>query len=86
MFLTDGRNKKQGISSMPGVHRYSLDKLSSVVDDIIETAVIALFPYTNRKDKDKFGTEALNEDNLVCKATVNQKKISNEIGINMMLH
>ena len=32
VFLTDGRNKKQSINSMPGVYRYSLDKLSSVVD------------------------------------------------------
>ena len=84
VFLTDGRNKKQGISSMPGVHRYSLDKLSSVVDRALKLKLpmIALFPYTNRKDKDKFGTEALNEDNLVCKALqLIKKKYRNEIGI-----
>ena len=84
VFLTDGRNKKQGISSMPGVHRYSLDKLSSVVDRALKLKLpmIALFPYTNRKDKDKFGTEALNEDNLVCKALqLIKKKYRSEIGI-----
>ena len=84
VFLTDGRNKKQGISSMPGVHRYSLDKLSSVVDRALKLKLpmIALFPYTNKKDKDKFGTEALNEDNLVCKALqLIKKKYRSEIGI-----
>ena len=84
VFLTDGRNKKQDISSMPGVHRYSLDKLSSVVDRALKLKLpmIALFPYTNRKDKDKFGTEALNEDNLVCKALqLIKKKYRSEIGI-----
>ena len=84
VFLTDGRNKKQGISSMPGVHRYSLDKLSSVVDRALKLKLpmIALFPYTNKKNKDKFGSEALNEDNLVCKALqLIKKKYRNEIGI-----
>ena len=84
IFLTDGRNKKQSISSMPGVHRYSLDKLSSVVDRALKLKLpmIALFPYTNKKDKDKFGTEALNEDNLVCKALqLIKKKYRSEIGI-----
>ena len=76
VFLTDGRNKKQGISSMPGVHRYSLDKLSLVIDKALKLKLpmIALFPYTNKKDKDRFGTEALNEENLVCKAL--QTKLS----------
>ena len=84
VFLTDGRNKKQSINSMPGVHRYSIDKLSSVVDKALnlKLPMIALFPYTNKKDKNKFGTEALNEDNLVCKALkLIKKKYRNEIGI-----
>ena len=39
VFLTDGKNKKQSINSMPGVHRYSLDKLSSVVDRALKLLV-----------------------------------------------
>ena len=69
---------------MPGVHRYSVDRLSSVVDKALKLKLpmIALFPYTNKKHKDKFGTEALNEDNLVCKALqLIKKKYQNEIGI-----
>ena len=84
VFLTDGKNKKQSISSMPGVHRYSLDKLSLVIDRALKLKLpmIALFPYTSKKDKDKFGTEALNEDNLVCKALqLIKKKYRSEIGI-----
>ena len=84
LFLIDGKNKKQSINSMPGVHRYSLDKLSSVVDKALKLKLpmIALFPYTNKKDKDRFGTEALNEENLVCKATsFIKKKYGNKIGI-----
>jgi len=84
VFLIDGKNKKQSIKSMPGVHRYSLDKLSLVIDKALKLKLpmIALFPYTNKKDKDRFGTEALNEDNLVCKALqLIKKKYKNEIGI-----
>ena len=84
IFLTGGRNKKQSINSMPGVYRYSLDKLSLVVDKAIKLKLpmIALFPYTNKKDKNRFGTEALNEDNLVCKALqLIKKKYRNEIGV-----
>ena len=84
IFLTNGRNKKQSINSMPGVHRYSLDKLSSVVDKALKLKLpmIALFPYTNKKDKYRLGTEALNEDNLVCKAIrFIKKRYKNHIGI-----
>ena len=84
VFLTDGKNKKQSINSMPGVHRYSLDKLSSVVDKALKLKLpmIALFPYTNKKDKDRFGTEALNEENLVCKALqLIKRKYQNEIRV-----
>ncbi len=84
VFLTDGKNKKLPIRSMPGVCRYSLDKLGLIVDRAIKSGLpmIALFPYTNKKKKNLLGSEALNEDNLVCKATqLIKKKYKNEIGI-----
>ena len=84
IFLIDGKNKKQSINSMPGIYRYSLDKLNFVVDKAIKKGLpmIALFPYTDKKKKNEFGTEALNEENLVCKALQLIKgKYKNEIGI-----
>ena len=84
IFLIDGKNKKQSINSMPGVYRYSLDKLNFVVDRAIKKGLpmIALFPYTDKKKKNEFGTEALNEENLVCKALqLIKSKYKNEIGI-----
>ena len=70
IFLIDGKNKKQEIKSMPGVYRYTLDRINSVVDKAIKKGLpmIALFPYTERRKKNLLGSEALNEDNLVCKA------------------
>ena len=84
IFLIDGKNKKQEIKSMPGVYRYTLDKINSVVDKAIKKGLpmIALFPYTEKKKKNFIGAEALNEDNLVCRALkLIKKKYKNQIGI-----
>ncbi len=84
IFIVDGKNKKVPIKSMPGVYRYTLDKLSFIVEKAIQNGLpmIALFPYTDRKKKNLIGTEALNEDNLVCKAIqLIKKKFKNQIGI-----
>ena len=84
IFIIDGKNKKQPIKSMPGVFRYTLDRLGPLVDKAIKNKVpmIALFPYTEKKKKNFLGTEALNEDNLVCRALqIVKKKYKNEIGI-----
>ena len=84
IFLIDGKNLKQTIKSMPGVYRYSIDKLDIIVGQAIKNRIpmIALFPSTHKRNKDKLGTEALNEDNLVCKAIrYIKKRYQNKIGI-----
>ena len=84
IFLVDGKNRKIAIKSMPDVYRYSLDNLRPIVEKAIKNKLpmIALFPYTDKKKKNLLGTEALNEDNLVCKAIqLIKNKYKNEIGI-----
>jgi porphobilinogen synthase len=84
IFLIDGKNTKQSIKTMPDVFRYTIDKLGIIVDRAIKNKIpmVALFPYTNKTKKNKLGTEALNEDNLVCKAIQYiKKRYKNEIGI-----
>ncbi len=84
IFLVEGKNKKIPIKTMPDVYRYSVDKLSSVVDEAVNNRIpmISLFPYTNKKLKDKIGSEALNENNVICKAIKYiKKKYKNQIGI-----
>ena len=70
IFLVEGINKKQSIKSMPEVYRYSIDRLSEILDKAVTNGIpmVALFPYTNSKLKNSNGTESLNEDNLVCRA------------------
>ena len=84
IFLIDGKNKNQSIKSMPGVHRYTIDRLGKVVDRALSQKIpmVALFPSTNSKLKNNNGSEALNEDNLVCRAIrFIKKRYKNKIGI-----
>ena len=84
IFLINGKNRIQPIKTMPGVFRYSINQLSKILDKAIflRIPMVALFPYSHSKIKNKHGTEALNEDNLVCRATrYIKKKYKNQIGI-----
>jgi len=84
IFLVDGKNTKQSIKTMPDVYRYTIDKLGIILDKAVKNKIpmVALFPYTNKTKKNMIGTEALNEDNLVCKAIQYiKKRYKNEIGI-----
>ena len=84
IFLIDGSNKKESVSSMPGVYRYTINRLSQIVDRAIKKGIpmVALFPKTKNSLKNEIGSESLNENNLVCRAIVEiKKKYKNQIGI-----
>ncbi len=84
IFLIEGSNKRQEISSMPGVYRYTINRLSQIVDRAIKKKIpmVALFPKTQNVHKDELGTESLNEKNLVCRAIKEIKnRYKNQIGI-----
>ena len=84
IFLIDGSNKRQNIISMPGVHRYTINRLAQIIDKAIKVGIpmVALFPKTKRSLKNEIGSESLNENNLVCKAIIEiKKRYKNKIGI-----
>ena len=84
IFLVDGKNKKESITNMPGVYRYSVDKLSMIIDKAIKLKIpaVALFPHTKIRLKDSIGSEALNENNLVCRSIrYIKKRYKNKIGV-----
>ena len=84
IFLIEGKNTRKAIKTMPDVYRYTIDKLGIIVDKAIKSKIpmVALFPYTKKSTKNENGTEALNKNNLVCKAIqLIKKKYKNEIGI-----
>ncbi len=83
IFVRDGKNKVESIKSMPGVNRYSVDKLDLIMSKAkkYKIPMVALFPYTQKNKKDKSGTEALNKNNLICKSLKFIKKRYSGIGI-----
>ena len=83
IFIRDGKNIIEEIKSMPGVYRYTVDKLNVILNKAEQNKIllVALFPNTPLKKKDKLGSEALNENNLVCKALRFIKKKYPSIGV-----
>ncbi len=83
IFIRDGKNKIDPIKSMPGVNRYTLDKLNIIMRKVqkYNIPMVALFPYIAKNKKDKFGTEALNKNNLICKSIKFIKKKYPKIGV-----
>ena len=82
LFITEG-NHKTSIESMPGVNRYPLSQIIDVVAEAAELGIpaIALFPEIKSDLKDEKGSEALNRNNLICKATESIKNQVGNIGI-----
>ena len=83
IFVTYGKNKKEPIPEMPDLFRYSLDMFEKEIHRIklLKIPAVAIFPNIEKNKKDEQGSEALNKNNLVCKAIKIVKSISNEIGI-----
>ena len=69
IFIREGKKIKEPIKTMPGVYRYSLDKIENLVEKAIKNKIpmIALFPNTPLSKKNKNGTEMDNmqKNNLI---------------------
>src|SRR5258707_7987541 len=83
LFLVDGERKRVPVASMPGVERISIDEAVRDVERAAKLRIpcIALFPYTEPSLRDHNGPEALNPDNLVCRAIRAIKKEVPEVGL-----
>jgi len=83
VFVIEGDNKREAVSSMPGVERLSVDLLAHAAREAASLGipVIALFPQTPAGLKTEDGREALNPDNLVCRAVRAIKAAVPQIGV-----
>jgi porphobilinogen synthase len=83
LFVMDGTNARTPVPSMPDVERLSVDEVAreAVRAARLKIPCIALFPYTDPKLRDETGSEALNPDNLVCRAIRAIKNEVPEIGV-----
>jgi porphobilinogen synthase len=70
LFVHDGQNKRHPVPSMPGVERLSIDLAVEAVGTAAGLGIpaVALFPVTDPAKKTPEAEEAVNPDNLVCRA------------------
>jgi porphobilinogen synthase len=70
LFVTEGEGVEEPVSSLPGVSRWSVDLIVARAEEAIALGIpcLALFPNTQVERRSDDGEEALNPDNLMCRA------------------
>jgi porphobilinogen synthase len=83
VFVIEGENEEQPVPSMPGVSRYTLDKLLGVAEQALKLSVptMALFPLIEPGLKTPDGKEATNAKGLVPRVVAQLKKTFPELGV-----
>ncbi|HWH18502.1 MAG TPA: porphobilinogen synthase [Allosphingosinicella sp.] len=83
LFVTDGSGVEKPIATLPGVSRWSVDRLADRAREARELGIpcIALFPNTPPRLRSEDGREALNPENLICRAVKAVKEAAPEVGV-----
>jgi porphobilinogen synthase len=83
LFLADGARVRAPVASMPGVHRLSIDEAVREAARAAQMRIpcLAIFPHTDPSLRDEKGSEALNPENLVCRAIRAIKREVPDLGI-----
>ena len=83
MFVIEGQNVTTEVASMPGVTRYSVDRLAAEAEQIARLGIpaIALFPNVSATKRTLDGAEAYNPEGLVLQAVRTIKSAVPELGI-----
>ena len=83
VFVIDGKGRTEPVVSMPGVSRYTIDRLLAHAETCVELGIpaLALFPAVDKKLKTPDGREATNRRGLVPRAVAALKKRFPELGV-----
>jgi porphobilinogen synthase len=84
LFVCDGQQQEEPISSLPGVSRWSVDLIVERAREAVAEGIpcLALFPYTQAERRSIMAEEALNADNLMCRASMAIKDaLGDDIGL-----
>jgi len=83
LFICEGQGQQEPIGSLPGVSRWSIDLLPARAREAAELGIpcVALFPNTPEELRTEDAGEALNTDNLICRAIKAIKDAVPEIGV-----
>jgi len=83
VFVIEGRNRVESVSSMPGVQRFSVDRLLTHVAQCVKLGLpaVAVFPFIDKALKTADGREAANPKGLVPRAVAALKKRFPDLGV-----
>ena len=84
LFVTEGTGEEQPVASLPGVSRWSIDGLVERAREAVALGIpcVALFPNTPPGRRSDDGAEAVNPDNLMCRAIkAVRDACGNDIGV-----
>ncbi len=83
LFIADGQGVEEPIATLPGVSRWSVDLIAAQARKARELGIpcIALFPNTPENLRSEDAREALNADNLICRAVKAAKDAAPEVGV-----
>ena len=83
LFITEGEDVEEPIATLPGVSRWSVDGIAKRAREARELGIpcVALFPNTPGRLRSVDAREALNSDNLICRAIKAAKEAAPEIGV-----
>ena len=83
LFIIEGRNRREQITSMPGVERLTLDELEKEAKQIqtLNIPAVALFPVIDEDKKTLLAEEAYNPDGLMQRAVQAIKQVTPELGV-----
>ena len=83
VFVIEGKRRREPVASMPGVERLSIDELLREVEAAAKLGIpaVALFPNVEGSLRDEDGSEAVKDNNLVCRAIAAIKNKVPEIGV-----
>lgn len=79
IFVVEGKNIKNEISSLPGNYHYSIDRLSEVVKEIEEANIAGVLIFGIPEHKDECGSESYNDNGIVQQAIREIKRLSKDL-------
>ena len=83
LFVCEGNNVAEKINSMPGVFRFSIDNILKELETATKLKIpaVALFPQIDSSLKDENGSQAIDENNLICRTIKSIKKNFPDLGV-----
>jgi len=83
VFVIEGQDRSDPVSSMPGVERLTIDRLAEAAATARDLGIpaVAVFPVIDAEQRREDGAEATNPDNLVCRAVRAVKAACPDLGV-----